>query len=100
MFEEIIRLDNGCSDCLELGNRDLNDDHTFARMTLDRGVFGLSRHAVGLYRYADNSARPDPSPSYSGAIAQGSLIWVDSPGSSSHLQVWDGSSWKNVTLTS
>jgi hypothetical protein len=93
--EEIVSFDTNCKGCIEFANRDM-DSSGVPRIVIDAnaGVIGMSRNSIGLPRVASDSLRPTGT-----EVKEGSLIWVSGPTGNSKLQVWDGSAWKNITLT-
>ncbi len=87
---EIINFDSGCSDCVEMCNRDINTTTGVPRITAGSlTVFGTSQGSVVIPRHLNEMNLPSAT-----LFRPGSMIWVVTinPGSS-HLQVSDGTNW-------
>jgi hypothetical protein len=97
MATEFAHFADDCNDAVEFGNRDLDVTGGRPRFTIDDGVrlIGMSRAALGLPQHSSNASRPGSSD-----VRPGSLLWHTNPDlGASHLQVWDGSAWKNVSIS-
>ena len=86
----LARFDAFSPDCIELGNSEAEATTSGAvvRLLVDAPRFvGMSRRAIAPPSIAAAIDRPS-------AATPGSLIWFGG-----QLQVWTGSEWKNVVLT-
>ena len=90
-----MSFDTNCQGCIEFANRDM--DSPIPRIVIDAnaGVISMSRNSLGLPRVALDANRPTGT-----EVKEGSLLWVQGPDvGNSKLQVWDGTVWKDITLS-
>jgi hypothetical protein len=88
----ILLFDSGCTDAVEMCNRDL-DVTTSPRISSSSSrLVGTGQQAIVLPRFADTTHLPDTT-----TFRAGAMVWVETVASGhSHLQVWDGSAWVEV----
>jgi hypothetical protein len=102
MALELALFSNDSHESVEFGNRETDTAGlaVLPRITMgDARVLGLSRRALGLYTYVDESERPPAT-----YLREGSMVWVNSPsGTNSKLQVYGTiggtTKWWNIALT-
>jgi hypothetical protein len=98
MHDYLAVFDSSSLDCVEMGcfEHGLDAPLAFPRFLIDAGsIISMSRRAVSIPRQADENSFPAPT-----SVLPGAMVWVNSPAvGHSKLQVWDGGSWRNTTLT-
>lgn len=91
LTSQLAKFDLDSFDCIELGNSEAESlaSGTVVRLVAEGERFvGMSRRAIAPPALVAAIDRP------SGAATPGSLVWFGG-----QLQVWTGSEWKNVVLT-
>ena len=85
--------DKDSQDGVDCGIFDMDSPFVRLDISAERHV-SMSNSAINAVRCPDSNSRPAT------ALPPGSIVWVDSPASGqSKLQVWNGTSWKNATLS-